>query len=137
MRLPLADQVSGQAVADVTEVFGLLSDPGRLRILLRLHEGEANVSDLSSRTGMSHSATSHALRLLRAHEVVRVRRTGRMAFYELADDHVRGLISAALQHQQHAQITHPERLRVTNKVVAAEPPALRSSAAGPAARGEA
>jgi len=107
-------------VADVADVFGLLSDPGRLRILLVLLDGEASVGEISARIGSSHSATSHALRLLRAHEVVRVRRSGRMAFYELADDHVRELIGSALEHQEHADIKHPERLRYTNHVVVAE-----------------
>ena len=73
---------------------------------------------------MSHSATSHALRLLRAHEVVQVRRAGRMAYYELADDHVRELIGSALEHQEHAQMTHPERLTSSTDVAH---PAVRPS----------
>jgi DNA-binding transcriptional ArsR family regulator len=108
--LPLLHQVGAAEVADIADVFALLSDVSRLRILLVLHDGEASVSDISSRTGMTHSATSHALRLLRAHEVVQVRRAGRMAYYELADDHVRELIGSALEHSEHSQITHPERL---------------------------
>ncbi len=119
IRLPLVDQFSAEAVADVADVFALLSDPGRLRILLVLLDGEASVGEISARIGSSHSATSHALRLLRAHEVVRVRRSGRMAFYELADDHVRELIGSALEHQEHAAITHPERLRYASQVVIA------------------
>jgi DNA-binding transcriptional ArsR family regulator len=98
---------------DVAEVFGLLSDPGRLRILLVLRAGEANVGQVSERAGMSGSATSHALRLLRAHQVVQVRREGRMAFYALADSHVHALLDIALEHLQHSDLQHPERLTVT------------------------
>lgn len=101
--------VSNAAVADIADVFGLLADPGRLRLLIGLLGGEASVGQLAERSGLSDSATSHALRLLRAHEVVEVRRDGRMAFYRLADEHVRELIASALEHQQHAVLSHPER----------------------------
>jgi DNA-binding transcriptional ArsR family regulator len=80
-------------------VFALLADPGRLRLLMSLLEGgELCVCDLAAATGMGESTTSHALRLLRAHRVVKVRRTGRMAFYSLTDGHVRMLLDVALAH---------------------------------------
>jgi DNA-binding transcriptional ArsR family regulator len=80
-------------------VFALLADPGRLRLLMSLLEaGELCVCDLAAATGMGESATSHALRLLRAHRVVKVRRAGRMAFYSLTDGHVRILLDVALAH---------------------------------------
>lgn len=86
-------------------VFGLLADPGRLRILLVLRDGEANVGELSATSGLSESATSHALRLLRSYGAVRVRRAGRLAFYSLADEHVRDLLDIAVAHAEH---TRPE-----------------------------
>jgi len=82
---------------DTADIFGLLSDPGRLRLLV------AVVS------GLSESATSHALRLLRAHRVVSVRRAGRMAYYRLDDAHVRMLLDLAVAHTAHTQAMHPER----------------------------
>ena len=94
------------APADITraaDVFGLLADPGRLRILLVLRAGEANVGQLSRRCGLSESATSHALRLLRAHQVVQVRRIGRLACYRLADAHVADLLGIAIAHIEHTQ----------------------------------
>jgi DNA-binding transcriptional ArsR family regulator len=96
-------------IADAADVFGLLSDPGRLRLLIVLRAGEANVGQLAALSGLSESATSHALRLLRAHEVVRVRRLGRMAYYQLADAHVADLLDIALAHAEHSELTHPER----------------------------
>lgn len=90
--------------ADVVEelaggVFALLADPGRLRMLMSLLEGgELCVCDLAAAAGMGESAASHALRLLRAHRVVKVRRSGRMAFYSLTDGHVRMLLDVALAH---------------------------------------
>ena len=87
----------------LAEVFGLLADPGRLRILLVLRAGEANVGQLSARCRLSESATSHALRLLRSHGVVRARRSGRLAFYSLADEHVRDLLDIAVAHAEHGR----------------------------------
>lgn len=86
----------------LSEVFGLLSDPNRLRLLSALLEaGELCVCDLAASVGMGESATSHALRLLRAHRVVKVRRAGRVAYYSLTDGHVRMLLDVALEHVAH------------------------------------
>ncbi|MEU0568738.1 metalloregulator ArsR/SmtB family transcription factor [Nonomuraea sp. NPDC005983] len=96
-------------VVDTADVFGLLSDPGRLRVLMALLEGELCVCDLAVVSGLSESATSHALRLLRAHRVVSVRRDGRMAYYRLNDAHVRMLLDLAIAHTEHTDAIHPER----------------------------
>ncbi|WP_345433429.1 metalloregulator ArsR/SmtB family transcription factor [Actinoallomurus vinaceus] len=96
-------------VAELADVFGLLADPGRLRVLVALLEGEMCVCDLAAVSGASESAVSHHLRLLRAHRVVHVRRKGRMAYYRLADAHVRMLLDVALTHIGHAPAAaHPE-----------------------------
>ena len=96
-------------VTELADVFGLLSDPGRLRLLVALLEGEMCVCDLAAACGQSESAVSHALRLLRAHRVVQVRRAGRMANYTLEDCHVRMLLDVALTHVGHTVALHPER----------------------------
>jgi DNA-binding transcriptional ArsR family regulator len=93
-------------VADLAEVFGLLSGFGRLHLMLALRGGELCVSDLAEAAGLSESATSHALRILRAHRVVAVRRSGRMAYYALADAHVRSLLDVALAHVEHTEPVH-------------------------------
>ncbi len=93
-RLPDPDTIQ-----ELAEIFGLLSDPSRLRLIASLLEGgELCVCDLAATAGLGESATSHALRLLRAHRVVRVRRAGRMAHYSLCDGHVRMLLDVALLH---------------------------------------
>lgn len=97
-----------QEVVELADVFGLLSDPGRLRLLVALLEGEMCVCDIAASCGQSESAVSHALRLLRAHRVVEVRRAGRMAYYKLADSHVRMLLDVALTHVGHTIAVHPE-----------------------------
>jgi DNA-binding transcriptional ArsR family regulator len=96
-------------VAELADVFALLADPGRLRVLVAMLEGEMCVCDLAAVAHASESTTSHHLRLLRAHRVVRVRRAGRMAYYRLADAHVRMLLDVALTHIGHAPAAaHPE-----------------------------
>jgi DNA-binding transcriptional ArsR family regulator len=91
-----------QHVGLMADLFGMLSDPSRLRILIELRDcDERCVSDLAQVTGISESAVSHALRLLRAHGIVATRREGRWMFYSLVDDHVRVLLDATVEHLEH------------------------------------
>lgn len=86
------------AIAALSEIFRALGDPTRLRLLSALGGGELCVCDLASLAGISESATSHQLRLLRALRLVRARREGRLVFYRLDDEHVSGLVAQGLQH---------------------------------------
>ena len=96
--LPESDVI--EALAD--GVFAMLADPSRLRLIMGLLEaGELCVCDAAAVAGLSESATSHALRLLRTARVVKVRRSGRMAYYSLTDGHVRLLLDVALEHLRH------------------------------------
>jgi DNA-binding transcriptional ArsR family regulator len=104
-----SDMPEDDAVAEVADVFGLLADPGRVKILVALLQGELCVCDLAAASGQSESAVSHSLRLLRAHRVVAARRAGRMAYYRLDDAHVRMLLDLALTHQDHTLALHPEQ----------------------------
>ncbi len=112
---PEAPPISGPAtelsLVDAADIFGLLADPGRLRMLAALLDAESSVGRLAERAGLSESAASHALRLLRAHRIVQSRRDGRMVRYRLADDHVRQLLEIALQHAEHSMLMHPEQDR--------------------------
>ncbi|MDL4819510.1 ArsR/SmtB family transcription factor [Actinomadura opuntiae] len=99
-----ATMPGAETVAELAQVFGLLSDPGRLRVITALLEGgEMCVCDIAASCGQSESSVSHALRLLRANRVVRVRRAGRMAYYRLDDSHVRMLLDLALAHVGHGE----------------------------------
>lgn len=93
-------------IDDVADVFSLLGDTARLRILIALASGRRRVRDLSQITGSSESSVSHALRLLRAHRIVDVHRTGREAHYALSDSHVRALLELALDHVGHSTLLH-------------------------------
>ena len=90
--------LKSQAVDAVSDVFRLLGDPTRVRLVDALTHGERCVCDLASLVGMTESAVSHQLRLLRTARLVRVRRAGRMAFYSLDDHHVAGLVHDTRKH---------------------------------------
>jgi DNA-binding transcriptional ArsR family regulator len=91
-------------ISELAQIFGLLADPGRLRVITALLEGgEMCVCDIAAACGHSESGVSHSLRLLRAHRVVRVRRSGRRAYYRLDDSHVRLLLDVALAHIGHEE----------------------------------
>jgi DNA-binding transcriptional ArsR family regulator len=95
--------LGGRTVDAVAEVFNLLGDPTRVRLVDALTHGERCVCDLASLVGLSESAVSHQLRLLRSARLVRVRRAGRMAFYSLDDHHVVGLLHDTRKHVQEAE----------------------------------
>jgi ArsR family transcriptional regulator len=82
----------------LTEFFKVLGNPTRIRILLLLMEQDANVSDLAERLGMTQSAVSHQLNLLKSNKLVRRRRDGKMIFYTLVDEHVQMILEKGTEH---------------------------------------
>jgi len=90
--------VSSAAALTLAETFSLLGDPTRTRILHALAVDELCVSDLSALLGISASATSHQLRLLRDRRLVAVRREGRLSYYRLQDEHIRTLVDMGISH---------------------------------------
>ncbi len=93
-----ASLMSASTVANLAETFRLLGDATRVRILDALSRSEMCVCDLADLLGVSSSAVSHQLRLLRGMRVVRHRRAGRMVFYALDDEHIVRLFNEALKH---------------------------------------
>ena len=94
--------LGARSIEGVAEVFKLLGDPTRVRILDALSHGERCVCDLASLVQQTESAVSHQLRLLRSARLVRVRRTGRHAYYALDDHHVIGLLHDTRKHVEEA-----------------------------------
>lgn len=97
-RLP---EESVQALADTFKVLG---DGTRVRILDAISRSELCVSDIARAVGLSESAVSHQLRLLRGMRLVRPRRDGRMVFYTLDDHHIVKLFEQGLQHVEEAAL---------------------------------
>lgn len=88
-----------ETLAEAMRAFGTAS---RLRLLWALRAGELTVEQLVAGTGISSSAASHQLRLLRQARLVSVRRSGRHAYYRLHDHHVADLLAAIRSHYEHA-----------------------------------
>jgi len=83
---------------DLVETFKVLSDPTRLKIAVTLTNNELCVHDIADTTGISESAASHQLRLLRSLRLVKHRRQGKQIFYSLDDHHIEKLIQVATEH---------------------------------------
>lgn len=85
-------------ITRLAETFRLLGDPTRVRIIHALSLEELCVCDIAALLGTTTSAVSHQLRLLRTMRVVRHRKAGKIVYYSLDDDHIRGLLQAGCDH---------------------------------------
>lgn len=82
----------------LADLFKTLSDPTRIRIIDALFDNELCVCDLAEIIGISQSATSHQLRVLRLHHLVKYRKEGKQVYYSLDDYHVSALYKQGLDH---------------------------------------
>lgn len=86
---------------ELAGIFQVMGDPSRLRIISLLNQGELCVCDIAAALGMSQSAISHQLRVMRMAKLVKFRKQGRIAYYSLDDDHVQKLFTQGLDHVAH------------------------------------
>lgn len=97
-----APLIDVEVAGDLAEMFRLLGDPTRVRILFALLEaGELCVRDTAEAVDTTETKVSQAMRLLRNAGIVRNRRDGRNIFYRLDDDHVRMLLDVSREHVSH------------------------------------
>ena len=95
----LQENMPGEEILyDLAELFKIFGDSTRIRILYALFEAELCVCDIAQLLGMSQSAISHQLRILKGSKLVKYRREGKTVFYALADGHVRTIIDQGLEH---------------------------------------
>ena len=87
-----------ETLYDLAEVFKVFGDSTRIKILYALFEAELCVCDIAQLLGLSQSAVSHQLRVLKASRLVKPRREGKTVFYALDDDHVRKIIAQGMEH---------------------------------------
>ena len=89
-------------IQEASELLKVIGDLTRMRILCALLPGEdLSVGELQRTLGMSQSAISHQLRVLRDANLVKFRRAGKMVYYSLADEHVYELLTGTLEHVRH------------------------------------
>jgi DNA-binding transcriptional ArsR family regulator len=87
-----------EQIVSLSEIFKVLSDPTRLKIVLALTKEELCVFDIAQLLGVTDSAVSHQLRLLKTLRLVKYRKAGKMVYYSLDDEHIDDLISIATRH---------------------------------------
>ncbi|MGN0675569.1 MAG: ArsR/SmtB family transcription factor [Oscillospiraceae bacterium] len=83
---------------DVAELFKVFGDSTRVRIICALFESEMCVCDIADVLGMTQSAISHQLRVLKQARLVKYRRDGKTVYYSLADDHIQTIFNQAFEH---------------------------------------
>ena len=83
---------------DLAELFKIFGDSTRIKILYVLFESEMCVCDIAQLLGMSQSAISHQLQVLKKSKLVKYRRKGKTVFYSLADSHVRTILGQGMEH---------------------------------------
>lgn len=87
-----------ETLYDLAELFKVFGDSTRIKILYALFESELCVGDIALLLGLSQTAVSHQLRVLRSSKLVKGRKEGKIVFYSLADDHVRTIIDQGMEH---------------------------------------
>ena len=90
--------ISDNAIAELADLFHLLGDPTRLRIVLACLPEPIAVGEIASSLSLSSSLVSHHLRLLRAARIVKAERQGKQVFYSAADAHISGVLADMLEH---------------------------------------
>ena len=97
-----------ELICDLSDLFKVFGDTTRMRILYSLFESELCVCAIAELLGMTQSAISHQLKVLRDNKLVASRREGKTIYYFLADDHVRTIIGQGFEHlTEHDHHSHP------------------------------
>lgn len=87
-----------EAIYEIAELFKVFGDPTRARIICALHAGELCVCHIAELLGMTSSAISHQLRIMKHIRIVKTRREGKSIIYSLCDSHIVELFRIALEH---------------------------------------
>lgn len=87
-----------EMVYDLADLFKIFSDSTRLKIMCSLFDKELNVTEITSATGVSQTAVSHQLRILKQNHLVKYKRDGKQMVYSLSDDHVKTIINCGIEH---------------------------------------
>ena len=92
------DMPDDEVLYELADLFRVFGDSTRIKILYALFEAEMCVCDIADLLGLTQSAVSHQLRVLKDSKLVRFRREGKTVYYALDDDHVRSILSLGMDH---------------------------------------
>ncbi len=90
--------LTSSVASSLAEFFKIFGDPTRVKLLSALDTSEMCVCDLAACLGMTHSAISHQLRVLKAYNLVKPRKEGKIVYYSLADSHITAILHTGLEH---------------------------------------
>lgn len=90
--------LSTEIATSLSELFKVFGDPTRLKLLSALSTSEMCVCDIAACLGMTQSAISHQLRVLKSFNLVKARKEGKVVYYALADDHIHAILFTGLEH---------------------------------------
>jgi len=99
--LAKAERLPEEDTKQAAELFKILGDATRIKILHALSKRELCVCDIAAVVAMGQSAISHQLRLLRGARLVKYRKEGKMVWYSLDDEHIALLLSQGIEHVTH------------------------------------
>lgn len=85
---------------DLADLFKIFGDTTRIKILYSLSEAELCVGEIAELLGLTQTAVSHQLRILKANKLVKFRKEGKMVYYSLSDEHVTGIINLGMEHAE-------------------------------------
>ena len=105
---PLATRLTEEQGIELAEIFRLMGDPTRLRIILLCVNGPICVSDIAESLSVEQSLVSHHLRLLRAGRILKARRQGKQMLYSVADEHISCVVADMVEHVLEPQGEHGE-----------------------------
>ena len=94
----ISEMPPDETLYDLAELFKVFGDSTRIKILYALFEAELCVCDIAQLLGLTQTAVSHQLRVLKANKLVKARKEGKNVFYSLDDDHVRRIINQGMEH---------------------------------------
>ena len=106
VRKALSEQPAEELLADLADLFKNFSDTTRIRILSLLIDNEMCVCDIAAALDATQSAVSHQLRILKQSRLVKSRRSGKIIYYSLADDHVRTIVAQGWEHLTEKKEAH-------------------------------
>ena len=94
----LEQMPADEMLYDLAELFKVFGDSTRIKMLYALFESELCVNDIAMLLGITQTAASHQLRVLKVNKLVKARKDGKLIFYSLADDHVYKIIGQGMEH---------------------------------------
>ena len=90
--------INDDVIIDVSELFKIFGDSTRIKIINALIDEELSVGEITSRVGISQSAVSHQLRILKSSKLVKFRKDGNTIYYALDDGHIKKIFELGCEH---------------------------------------